>query len=67
MYTQLFPILTTPDLDRALGFYRDLLGATVTFEFPGPDGESGYVGLELGSRTSALVATPPWNCRPAAG
>jgi lactoylglutathione lyase len=49
MYTQLFPILTTPDLDRALGFYRDLLGAAVTFEFPGPDGESGYVGLELGS------------------
>ena len=43
-----FPILTTRDLGGLLGFYRDLLGFTVTYEFPGPDGEPGYVGLELG-------------------
>jgi lactoylglutathione lyase len=49
VFTQLFPILTTPDLDRALRFYRDLLGAAVTYSFPGPDGAPAYVGLELGA------------------
>ncbi|HEX2221438.1 MAG TPA: glyoxalase superfamily protein [Candidatus Limnocylindria bacterium] len=49
MFTQIFPIIATPDLARALSFYRDLLGATVAFEFRGPDGEPGYVGLDLGS------------------
>jgi lactoylglutathione lyase len=43
-----FPILTTRDLGALLGFYRDLLGFTVTYEFPGPDGEPAYAGLELG-------------------
>jgi lactoylglutathione lyase len=43
----LFPILATRDLHGLLGFYRDLLGFTVTYEFPGPDGDPGYVGLEL--------------------
>lgn len=49
MIKSLFPILTTPDIARALGFYRDLLGGTVTYEFPGPKGQPAYVGLELGS------------------
>ena len=49
MATQLFPILSTPDLERSLRFYRDLLGGTVTYEFPGPDGKPGYVGLEIGT------------------
>ena len=47
MFTAMFPILSTPDVERALAFYRDLLGATVTYQFP-PDGEPGYVGLRLG-------------------
>ncbi len=47
MFTQLFPILTTPDLDRALRFYRDLLGGTVTYQFP-PENEPGYVAIDLG-------------------
>jgi lactoylglutathione lyase len=46
--TELFPILTTRDLEAALRFYRDLLGGRITFEFPGPDGVPGYVGIELG-------------------
>jgi lactoylglutathione lyase len=49
MFTSLFPILTTRDMGAALGFYRDLLGASVTYEFPGPDGRPAYAGLELGS------------------
>jgi lactoylglutathione lyase len=49
MITELFPILSTPDIRRALAFYRDLLGGVVSYEFPGPDGEPAYVGLDIGS------------------
>ena len=49
MINQLFPILTTADVPRSLRFYRDLLGATVTYKFSGPDGQPVYVGLDIGS------------------
>jgi lactoylglutathione lyase len=49
MFTTIFPIITTPDLERALGFYRDQLDGRVTYEVPGPDGQAVYAGLELGS------------------
>ena len=49
MITELFPILSTPDLERALRFYRDLLGGTVTYSFAGDDGEPVYVGVDLGA------------------
>jgi lactoylglutathione lyase len=48
MITEGFPILTTPDLARALAFYRDVLGGEVTYAFP-PEGEPGYVALAIGS------------------
>jgi lactoylglutathione lyase len=47
MFQEMFPILTTGDMSRALGFYRDLLGFEVSYQFP-PDGEPGYVALDLG-------------------
>ena len=34
MFDEIFPILTTNDLPAALRFYRDLLGGTVTYQFP---------------------------------
>jgi lactoylglutathione lyase len=49
MISELFPIISTPDIERSLGFYRDLLGGTVTFSFPGDDGAPVYVGLDLGA------------------
>ena len=58
MFTAVFPILATRDLGAALGFYRDLLGATVTYEFPGPDGEPAYVGLELGNSRLGIGQDP---------
>ena len=48
MYRQLFPIIATRDIPRALRFYRDLLQGTVVFEYPGHDGQPAYVGLDLG-------------------
>jgi uncharacterized glyoxalase superfamily protein PhnB len=64
--TSLFPILVTRDLGAALGFYRDLLGGTVTYEFPGPDGEPGYVGLEVGSSHLGIGRDPDANDAPSA-
>ena len=49
MARQLFPIISTPDVARALAFYRDLLGGSVSYEYPGPDGNAVYVGLDLGA------------------
>lgn len=47
MFQEMFPILSTPDLSRALRFYRDLLGARVAYQFPST-GAPEYVGLDLG-------------------
>jgi lactoylglutathione lyase len=53
VFHQLFPILTTRDMGRALTFYRDLLGWTPTYQFP-PEGDPVYVGLELGDSSLGI-------------
>jgi lactoylglutathione lyase len=58
MFTTIFPIVTASDLGAALGFYRDLLGARVSFEFTGPDGEPVYVGLDLGTAHLGIGQDP---------
>jgi lactoylglutathione lyase len=55
VFQELFPIITTTDVDRALGFYRDLLGFQVTYRFP-EDGDPAYVGLELGASQLGIGA-----------
>jgi lactoylglutathione lyase len=64
MFKAIFPIVTTTDLGAALGFYRDLLGATVSYEFPGPDGEPAYVGLELGTAHLGIGRDPAASAGP---
>jgi hypothetical protein len=63
VFTEAFPILTGPGLPRALGFYRDLLDATVEYQFP-PDGDPVYVALRLGGSHLGLGHDP--GCAPAA-
>lgn len=58
MFTALFPIIATPDMDRALRFYRDALGGRVTYEFPAPDGTLAYAGLEIGSTHLGIGLSP---------
>ena len=48
-----FPILGTPDLERALSFYVGLLGGTVTYQFP-EKRTPRYVTLRLGSSSLGL-------------
>jgi lactoylglutathione lyase len=57
MFDSLFPILATPDLSRALGFYRDLLGGVVAYQFP-PEGDPVYVGVDLGSSHLGIGEDP---------
>lgn len=57
MFTSAFPILSTSNLGRALGFYRDLLDGKVSYQFP-PEGEPGYVGLDIGSAHLGIGLDP---------
>ena len=56
MIDEAFPILSTPDLVRALGFY-ELLGAEVTYRFP-EDGAAEFVNLRLGGGSIGLARSP---------
>lgn len=58
MVTELFPIISTSDIERSLRFYRDLLGGTVSFEYPGPDGGTAYAGIDLGSSHIGIGSDP---------
>ena len=58
MITELFPIVSTIDMDRALAFYRDLLDGRVAYEFPGPDGTPAYVGLDIGTSHVGIGLSP---------
>jgi lactoylglutathione lyase len=57
MFTSTFPIVSTTDLTRALGFYRDLLDGKVVYQFP-PTDDPGYVGLDIGSSHLGLGLNP---------
>jgi uncharacterized glyoxalase superfamily protein PhnB len=58
VFSALFPIIATTDMSRALGFYRDLLGASVEYEFTGPDGTVAYVGLRIASAHLGIGLDP---------
>jgi lactoylglutathione lyase len=53
MVMSVMPNLYTADMERAVAFYRDLLGGTQTFSLP-VDGPSEHVELRLGDVTIAL-------------
>lgn len=59
MFTSLFPIVATRDMDAALRFYRDLLGGEVTYEFRGGDGKLGYVSVRIGASSSLGIGLEP--------
>jgi lactoylglutathione lyase len=60
-----FPIVTTDDLERLLPFYRDVLGGKVDYQFP-PEGAPAYVGLRFGTASFGLGHDPQLR-RPAGG
>jgi lactoylglutathione lyase len=64
VFNDAFPIISTPDMERALGFYRDLLDGEIEFRFP-PEGEPVYVGLDIGSAHFGIGHAP--DAEPGAG
>jgi lactoylglutathione lyase len=58
-YRDPFPILYVADVERSLGFYRDVLGFTVGYEWRDDDG-LGFVALALeDGRSVGLARRPP--------
>ncbi|MFE5670217.1 VOC family protein [Agromyces sp. NPDC056523] len=53
MIESAFPIVEVPDMDVALRFYRDALGATVVFRNPA-DGDPVFLILQAGSSQLGL-------------
>jgi lactoylglutathione lyase len=53
VFRSLFPILAVADVDRSLGFYRDLLRGTVQYAFPA-DGPPVYVSVRVGGSPLGL-------------
>lgn len=51
----MFPMLSTENLERAVGFYRDLLGGTETYRFP-EEGQPAFLVLKLGESDIGLGA-----------
>ena len=51
-----YPILSTHDLDAALGFYRDLLGFALAYRIP-VHGQDEYAHLTRGPAALGLAAT----------
>ncbi|WP_419818042.1 VOC family protein [Glaciibacter flavus] len=56
MIESAFPILEVPDVNRALSFYREVLGAEVVYRFP-EEGDPVYLSLRLGSSSLGLGLT----------
>lgn len=54
---EIFPILTTAELEPLLGFYRDVLGAEVHYQFPAA-GAPVYVGLRFGRSSFGIGHDP---------
>jgi lactoylglutathione lyase len=57
VFTDAFPIISTPDIERLLRFYRDLLDGMVEYQFP-PDGEPVYVGMNIGDAHLGIARDP---------
>ena len=55
-YRDASPILQVADMERALGFYRDLLGFELTYAFP-PGETPVFVSLEVAGGTLGLAGT----------
>jgi predicted enzyme related to lactoylglutathione lyase len=55
MVSTIQPVIVTPDLDRLLSFYTDLLAAKEIDRVPA-EGPTFYVGLQVGDSTLGLVA-----------
>ena len=59
MADELFPIIEARDVERSLGFWRDLLGGQVTSTFPGEDGSVVFTSVQLGRSAIGIGGPAP--------
>ena len=57
MYSTTMTNIVTPDIDRAVAFYRDLMGLPQAYRYP-PDGPPAHVELAVGESRIALSSYP---------
>ncbi len=57
MFSDAFPVISTPDMERTLRFYRDVLDGKIEYQFP-PEGEPGYVGMGIGGAHLGIAHVP---------
>jgi predicted enzyme related to lactoylglutathione lyase len=57
MFAELFPILSTRDIDRLVAFYQAACDAQVQYRFP-DDGPAGYVSLQIGTASLGIGLEP---------
>jgi lactoylglutathione lyase len=57
VFTAAMTNVITPDIDRAIGFYRDLMGMPQAYQYP-PDGTPEHVELSAGQTRIALSSYP---------
>jgi uncharacterized glyoxalase superfamily protein PhnB len=63
---ELFPILSSPDLDRLVGFYCSAFSAEIGYRFPDV-GEPQYVSLRVGTVNMGISPDPAAPAADAAG
>lgn len=69
--SRLIPMLSVADIDRSLGFYRDVLGGEIVYRFP-PEGPPAFLTLSFGTTELGLglISDAPLHgraLRPASG
>jgi uncharacterized glyoxalase superfamily protein PhnB len=57
MIESAFPIVEVPDMDAAMRFYHDALGATVVYRYPAEGADPEFVTLQAGSSELGLALT----------
>jgi uncharacterized glyoxalase superfamily protein PhnB len=57
VFSELFPILSTRDIDRLVAFYQAGCDAHVLYRFP-DEGPAGYVGMQIGTSPLGIGAEP---------
>lgn len=59
MADELFPIIEARDVERSLGFWRDLLGGHVTSTVSGEDGSIVFASLQVGRSAIGIGGPAP--------
>ncbi|MFJ6095142.1 VOC family protein [Williamsia muralis] len=57
MFTELFPILSSRDLDRLVAFYQQACDAQLVYRFP-EEGPAGYASLQIGKSSFGIGSDP---------